>query len=97
MLFPWHQPIQIPTSLSDKKVWERFGGHWIYILDMSKVFFQKKTVENKKNEKPKPWTNRGQTVERPIRIVERPIGIVERPIGAVDTPPPLTVTICTFN
>ena len=65
----------------DKKVWERFGGLWSSGLDMSKIFFFKK------KEKPKPWTNHGQTVERPIRIVERPIRIVERPIGAVDTPP----------
>ena len=35
-----------------------------------------------------PWTNHGQTVDRPIGFVERPIRFVERPIGSVDRVPP---------
>ena len=33
-----------------------------------------------------PWTNRGQTVERPRIVVERPRIVVEQPRIVVDTP-----------
>ena len=45
--------------MSDKKVWERFGGLWSSRLDMSKIFFLKKKRKTKTVDK--PWTNRGKT------------------------------------